>query len=95
MFFSLRYNTFEVSSDDIKFKYFKNNIMFIFISELNEKLIEVTFMLTKNIFNKSDILLKLQLLQVEIKNKRNEIQNNRNNKAVKKILLYYFYCSTR
>jgi hypothetical protein len=62
MFFSLKYETSEVSNDNIKIRYFKNDIMIVFISELNQKLIEVTFVLMKDVFNKFVILLKLQQL---------------------------------
>jgi len=57
MFFSLKYETSEVSSDDIEIKIFKNNIMIIFISELSQELIKVTFMLMINVINESVILL--------------------------------------
>jgi len=62
MFFSLKYETSEVLNDDIKIRYFRNNIIIVFISELNQELIEVTFMSTKDVFNKSIILLKLHQL---------------------------------
>jgi len=62
MFFSLKYKTSEVLNNNIKIKYFRNDTMIVFISELNQELIEVIFILTKNVFNKSVILLKLQQL---------------------------------
>jgi len=62
MFFFSKYETFEVSSYDIEIRYFKNNIMIIFISELNRELIEVALMSMRKVFNKSVILSKLQQL---------------------------------
>ncbi len=47
-------------------------------------------MFTTNVFNELIILL----LCVDIESYENEIQNSKNNKAVKKISLFYFYFST-
>jgi len=57
MFFSSKYETSEVSSNDIKVRYFRNNIMIVFISELNRELIKVTLMSMINVVNKFIILL--------------------------------------
>lgn len=47
MFFSSKYETSEVLCNNIKVRYFKDSIMFIFISELNQELIKVTFIIKK------------------------------------------------
>ena len=71
-------------------KYFRNNIMIMFISELTWELMNVALVFITNVFNELVILL----LWVDIKNCENEIQNSKNNKAVKKILLFCFCFST-
>ncbi len=40
MFFSLKYETFEVLNDDMNVRYFRNDIVIMFISELTWKLWE-------------------------------------------------------
>ena len=86
MFFFLKYKTFKVSSNDMNVRYFKNNIVIMFIFKLTWKLMSVALVFTTNVFNEFVILL----LWVDIKNCKNEIQNSKNNKAVKKISLFCF-----
>ena len=72
-------------------RYFRDNIVIMFISELTWKLMSVALMFTTNVFNELVILS----LWVDIESCENKIQNSKNNKAVKKISLFCFCFSTR
>jgi len=56
MFFSSKYETLEVSSNDINVRYFKDNVVIMFISELTRELISVALMSTTDVFNELVIL---------------------------------------
>jgi len=56
MFFSSKYETFEVSSDDINVRYFMNDIVIMFISELTQELMSVALVFTTDVFNELVIL---------------------------------------
>jgi len=56
MFFSSKYETLEVSSDDMSVRYFRNDIVIMFISELTQELMSVTLMFTTDVFNELVIL---------------------------------------
>jgi len=57
MFFSSKYETFEVSSDDMNVRYFRNDIVIMFISELTQELMSVALMFTIDVLNELVILL--------------------------------------
>ncbi len=71
-------------------RYFRNNIIIIFISELTWELMSVALVFTTDVFNELVILS----LWIDIKIDENKIQNSKNNKAVKRILLFCFYFLT-
>ncbi len=56
MFFSSKYKTFEVSSNDMSVRYFRDNIVIVFISELTRELMSVALMFTTDVFNELVIL---------------------------------------
>ncbi len=56
MFFFSKYKTFEVSSDDMNIKYFRDNIVIMFISELTWELMSVALVSTTDVFNELVIL---------------------------------------
>jgi len=56
MFFSSKYETFKVLNDDMSIRYFRDNIVIMFISELTRKLMSVALMFTTNVFNELVIL---------------------------------------
>jgi len=56
MFFSSKYETLEVSSDDISVRYFRNDIVIMFISELTQELMSVILVFTTDVFNELVIL---------------------------------------
>jgi len=57
MFFSSKYETFEVSSDDMSVRYFRNDIVIMSISELTRKLMNVALVSITNVLNELVILL--------------------------------------
>ncbi len=57
MFFSSKYETLEVLSDDMNVKYFRNDIVIMFISELTRKLMSITLVFTTDVLNELVILL--------------------------------------
>ncbi len=57
MFFSSKYETLEVSSDDMNVRYFRNDIVIVSISELTRKLMSVTLVSTTDVLNELVILL--------------------------------------
>ncbi len=71
-------------------RYFRNDIVIMFISELTWELMSVALVFTTDVFNEFVILS----LWVDIESCENEIQNSKNNRAVKKILLFCFCFST-
>jgi len=56
MFFSSKYETFEVSSDDMSVRYFRNDIVIMSISELTRKLMNVALVSITNVLNELVIL---------------------------------------
>ncbi len=56
MFFSSKYETFKVLNDDMSVRYFRNDIVIMFISELTRELMSVALMFTTNVFNELVIL---------------------------------------
>ncbi len=56
MFFSSKYETFEVSSDDMNVRYFRNNIVIMSISELTRELMSVALVSTTDVLNELVIL---------------------------------------
>jgi len=56
MFFSSKYETFKVSSDDMNVRYFRNDIVIMFISELTRELMSVALVFTTDVFNELVIL---------------------------------------
>jgi len=56
MFFSSKYETLEVSSDDMSVRYFRNNIVIMSISELTRELMSVALVSTTDVFNELVIL---------------------------------------
>ncbi len=67
-------------------RYFRNDIMIMFISELTRELMSVALVFTINVLNELIVLL----LWIDIESCENEIQNSKNNRAVKKISLFCF-----
>jgi len=56
MFFSSKYETFEVSSDDMSVRYFRNDIVIMSISELTRKLMNVALVSITDVLNELVIL---------------------------------------
>ena len=56
MFFSSNYETFEVSSDDMNVRYFRNDIVIVSISELARELMSVALVSTTDVLNELVIL---------------------------------------